>query len=203
MNMTGFRVVAFGLASIILCFQGVHFAYYKFFSPQESVLSDYLDKQIKEAGSLEELTRDYEASLKKVAAYETENPDASVLTRYQQQSIEPYKTKLRLEDAIDTWEKKTNEYGRVWYQWSAGLVLFIVGIVLFRWSRNWIALSLHIAGLSMMIWWSSPTRMMVGALVEHERLLNTRLLLTIVTFVMMLGAWFMSERMRARAQDDS
>jgi len=81
--------------------------------------------------------------------------------------------------------------------------LFIVGIVLFRWSRNWIALSLHIAGLSMMIWWSSPTRMMVGAWVEHERLLNTKLLLTIVTFVMMLGAWFMSERMRARAQDDS
>jgi len=149
------------------------------------------------------LTRDYEASLKEVAAYETENPDAGVLTRYQQQSIEPYKTKLRLEDAIDTWEQKTREYGRVWYQWSAGLVLFIVGIVLFRWSRNWIALSLHIAGLSMMIWWSSPTRMMVGAWVEHERLLNTKLLLTIVTFVMMLGAWFMSERMRARAQDDS
>jgi len=203
MNMTGFRVVAFGLASIILCYQGVHFTYFKFFSPEESVLSDYLDKQIKEAGSLEELIREYEVSLKKVTEYETENPDAVVLTRYQQQSIEPYKTKLRLEDAIDTWEQKTREYGRVWYQWSAGLVLFIVGIALFRWSRNWIALSLHIAGLSMMIWWSSPTRMMVGALAEHERLLNTKLLLTIVTFVMMLGAWFMSERMRARDQDGS
>jgi len=194
MNMTGFRVVAFGLASIILCFQGVHFTYFKFFSPQESVLSDYLDKQIKEAGSLEELIREYETALIAVEAYEIEKPDAGVLTRYQQQSIEPYKTKLRLEAAINTWEQKTREYGRVWYQWSAGLLLFIIGIVLFRWSHSWIALSLHIAGLAEMIWWSSPTRMMIGALAEHERLLNTKLLLTIVTFALLMAAWIMSEQ---------
>jgi len=195
MNITGFRVRAFGLAIIILCFQGVHFTYFKFFSPHESVLSDYLDKQIKEASSLDELIQEYEASIEKVTAYEIENPNVGVLTRYQQQSIEPYKTKLRLESAIDAWEQKTREFGRVWYQWSAGLALFIVGIVLFRMSRSWIALSLLIAGIAEMIWWSSPTRMMVGALAEHERLLNAKLLLTVVTFALLLAAWVLSERM--------
>jgi len=200
MNITGFRVMAFCLASIILLFQGVHFAYFKFFNPQESVLSDYLDKQIKQAGSLDELIREYEASRKKVTAYESENPDVGVLTRYQQQSIEPYKTKLRLESAIDAWEQKTREYSRVWYQWSAGLVLFIVGIILFRMSKSWIALSLLIAGITEMIWWSSPTRMMVGALAEHERLLNVKLLLTVVTFALLLAAWTLSERTRNKSQ---
>ncbi len=200
MNVVGFRITAFGLASIILCFQGVHFAYFKFFNPQESVLSDYLDKQIKEASSLEELIQEYEAALKEVETYEAANPDIGVLTRYQQQSVEPYKTKLRLEDAIDTWEKKAREFGRVWYQWSAGLVLFIVGIGLFRWSHSWIALSLHIAGLAEMIWWSSPTRMMVGALAEHERLLNTKLMLTVVTFCLLMAAWTMAERVGAKSR---
>ncbi|MAF84253.1 MAG: hypothetical protein QGG54_03965 [Gammaproteobacteria bacterium] len=158
------------------------------------MLSDYVDKQIKEAGSLEELIQDYEISLKEVKAYEAENSDLGVLTRYQQQSIEPYKTKLRLEDAIDTWEQKSREYGRVWFQWSAGLILFFVGIALFRLSKSWIALSLHIAGLTEMIWWSSPTRMMIGALAEHERLLNAKLLLTLVTFALLMAAWYMSER---------
>jgi hypothetical protein len=37
MNMTGFRVVAFGLASIILCFQGVHFTYFKFSALQQNL----------------------------------------------------------------------------------------------------------------------------------------------------------------------
>ncbi len=203
MNIAGFRVMAFGLASIILCFQGVHFTYFKFFSPHESVLSDYVDKQIKDASSLEELIQEYEASREKVTAYEIENPNVGVLTRYQKQSIEPYKTKLRLESAIDAWETKTREYGRVWYQWSAGLVLFVVGIGLFRASKSWIALSLLIAGLTEMIWWSSPTRMMVGALAEHERLLNAKLFLTLVTFALLLGAWTLSERMRKRSHSEA
>lgn len=199
--MSGARITAFVLASIILCIQTAHFSYFKFFDPHESVLNDYLDQQIKEAGSLDELISEYEKARAAVEAYEIERPNMEVLTRYQQQSIEPYKTMIRLEAAIEAWEKKGREYQRVWYQWSAGLFLFVLGFIAFRLSKSWITLAIIIAGLGEMIWWSSPTRMIVGALSEHERLLNAKLLLTIVTFVLLLFAWIMSERRSTEARE--
>ena len=63
-------VAAFVLATIVLCFQVVHFSYLKFFNPHESVLSDYLDKQIQQAESLEELVAEYEKSLQAIELYE-------------------------------------------------------------------------------------------------------------------------------------
>lgn len=42
---------------------------------------------------------------------------------YFEQSIEPYKSKIRLETAINVWEKKAQEYQRVWYSWTAGLLM--------------------------------------------------------------------------------
>ena len=200
--MKGSSIAAFVFASIILCFQLGHFSYYKFFDPHQSVLNDYLDLQIKEAENLDVLIAEYDKARRGVKIYEEENPDRNMLTQFQRQSIEPYKTKIRLELAIDTWEKKTREYERVWYQWTAGLVLFIVGMVLFSLHRRWMPLSLPIAGHALMIWWSSPTRMIVGALSEHERLLNAKLLLTIITFIMLIGAWLFSERAQKRNGGD-
>ena len=194
--MKGSSRAAFVIASIILCFMGVHYTYYTLYGSHESVLIDYLEQQIKGAESLDELVAEYEASLELVAAYERDRPDMDVLTRYQQQSIEPYKSKIRLETAIEVWEKKAWEYQRVWFSWTAGLVLFLVGAAGFVLYRNWRILSVHIAGLAQMIWSASPTPMIVGALAEHERLLGAKLLMTVMTFVLLMAAWYMSSRMQ-------
>jgi hypothetical protein len=196
--MKGSSLAAFVIASIILCFMGVHYTYYLLFGPQESVLNDYLEQQIKTAESLDELVAQYEESLQLVKAYESERPDMEVLTRYQQQSVEPYASKIRLETAIDVWEKKTREYQRVWYSWTAGLILFVIGATGFVLYRSWIPLSVHIAGLGQMIWSASPTQMIVGALVEHERLLGAKLLLSVLTFVLLMAAWYLSDQMQHR-----
>ena len=196
--MKGSSLAAFVIASIILCFMGVHYTYYLLFGPQESVLNDYLEQQIKTAESLDELVAQYEDSLQLVKAYESERPDIEVLTRYQQQSVEPYASKIRLETAIDVWEKKTREYQRVWYSWTAGLILFLIGAAGFVLYRSWIPLSVHIAGLGQMIWSASPTQMIVGALAEHERLLGAKLLLSVLTFVLLMAAWYLSDRMQYR-----
>ena len=198
--MKGSSRMAFVIASIVLCFMGVHYSYYLLFGPDESVLNDYLEQQIKGAESLDELVAEYEQSLQRVTAYESERPDMEVLTRYQQQSVEPYKTRIRLETAIEVWEKKTREYQRVWYSWTAGLLLFVIGAAIFVLYRSWIPLSVHIAGLGQMIWSASPTRMIVGALAEHERLLGAKLLMTVLTFALLMGAWYMSDRMQAHSR---
>lgn len=187
-------LAAFVIASIILCFMGVHYTYYFLFGPHESVLNDYLEEQIKSAASLDQLLQEYEESLQRVKSYESERPNMDVLTRYQQQSIEPYKTKIRLETAIEVWEKKAQEYRQVWFSWGAGFILYVIGAVGYVFYRSWIPLSIHIAGLSQMIWSASPTRMIVGALAEHERLMTAKLLMTILTFVLLFAAWYASER---------
>lgn len=149
--MKGSSLAAFVIASIILCFMGVHYTYYLLFGPEASVLNDYLEQQIKAAESLDELVAQYEESLQLVKAYESERPGMEVLTRYQQQSVEPFATKIRLETAINVWEKKTREYGRVWYSWTAGLILFVIGAAGFVLYHSWIPLSVHIAGLAQKI----------------------------------------------------
>ena len=196
--MKGSSLAAFVIASIILCFMGVHYTYYLLFGPEASVLNDYLEQQIKAAESLDELVTQYEESLQLVKAYESERPGMEVLTRYQQQSVEPLPTKIRLETAINVWEKKTREYGRIWYSWTAGLILFVIGAAGFVLYHSWIPLSVHIAGLAQMIWSASPTQMIVGALAEHERLLGAKLLLSVVTFVLLIAAWYLSDRMQHR-----
>lgn len=196
--MKGSSLAAFVIASILLCFMGVHYTYYLLFGPQESVLNDYLEQQIKAAESLDELVAQYEESLQLVKAYESERPDMEVLTRYQQQSVEPYESKIRLETAINVWEKKAREYQRIWYSWTAGLILFVIGAAGFGIYRSWIPLSVHIAGLSQMIWSVSPTQMIVGALVEHERLLAAKLLLSMFTFILLMAAWYLSDQMQHR-----
>ena len=196
--MKGSSLAAFVIASILLCFMGVHYTYYLLFGPQESVLNDYLEQQIKAAESLDELVAQYEESLQLVKAYESERPEMEVLTRYQQQSVEPYESKIRLETAINVWEKKTREYQRIWYSWTAGLILFVIGAAGFGIYRSWIPLSVHIAGLGQMIWSVSPTQMIVGALVEHERLLAAKLLLSMFTFILLMAAWYLSDQMQHR-----
>ncbi|TDJ47820.1 MAG: hypothetical protein E2O52_02300 [Gammaproteobacteria bacterium] len=93
------------------------------YSCEHILWCDYFEQRIKAAEDLDELVAQYEESLHQVATYESERPDMAVLTRYQQQSIEPYKSKIRLETAINVWEKKAQEYQRVWYSWTAGLLM--------------------------------------------------------------------------------
>ncbi len=68
--MKGSSLAAFVIASVILCFMGVHYSYYLLFGPDESVLNDYLEKQIKDAENLDELVARYEESLQLVATRE-------------------------------------------------------------------------------------------------------------------------------------
>jgi hypothetical protein len=40
--------------------------------------------------------------------------------------------------------------------------------------------------------------MIVGALVEHERLLAAKLLLSMFTFILLMAAWYLSDQMQHR-----
>ncbi len=54
-----------------------------------------------------------------------------------------------------------------------------------------------------MIWSASPIQMIVGALVEHERLLGAKMLMTVFTFILLMAAWYMSDQMQNRSRSAS
>lgn len=192
--MRGFQLTILVVTIFVLCAQGVHFVYYKFFYPHESVLDDYVDKQIQAAESLEELVAEYELAMAVVEEYEAQTPEADRPSYGNRRNQEPYSTESRLERAIETWEGRARDYARLWYQWIAGLMLFAGGAVLTRFARGWLGASLIVAGLGEMIWWSSPSFRAGGSLQEYDKLLNAKLILTVLTFVIVIFVWQLYER---------
>jgi branched-subunit amino acid ABC-type transport system permease component len=58
-----------------------------------------------------------------------------------------------------------------------------------------------IAGFSEMAFWTSPLVRLPGAGTEFERLLNNRLVLSLVAWVLLLGIWLLLERTRKGAAE--
>ena len=195
--MRGFQLTIFVMAIVLLSMQSVHFVYYKFIYSHESVLDDSLDKQIKASQSIDELLQEYKKAQTKVKDYEIKNPDKE-FEYYKRQKTEPYKSKIKFENAIKDWEKKQRDYARLWYQWFAGVLLFSLGGAMYWIKRSWLGLSVLTAGLGEMIWWSSPNLTRIGSLLEYEKLLNTKLLLTLLTFILLSAAWLVSEARRKK-----
>jgi len=200
--MRGFRLTILVVTICVLCAQGVHFVYYKYFYPHESVLDDYVDKQIQAAESLEELVAEYELAMAAVEEYEAQTPESERPSYGIRRNQDPYSTKMRLERAIETWESRARDYARLWYQWIAGLILFAGGAALIRFERGWLGISLIVAGLGEMIWWSSPSFRVIGSLQEYEKLLNAKLILTLLTFLIVIFVWQLYERTLQKSASD-
>jgi hypothetical protein len=57
-------------------------------------------------------------------------------------------------------------------------------------------MALVIAGTGEMIWWSSPSFNFGGAVSSFETLLNYKLLLSVISLVIVLAIWGLSERVQ-------
>lgn len=194
--MRGFQLTVLVIVLATLCAQGVHFVYYKFFYPRESILDDATDKQIQTAQSLDELFEEYQLSVEAFEKAEAEAMQSEDRDNYQRRNNKAYQEMDKLRRAINSWETRERDYKRLWFQWIAGLFLFGGGCLLARVNRPWLGMALIVAGLSEMIWWSSPTFRSIGSEIEFDRLMNAKLLLTFVTIAIVSAAWVVYERHR-------
>jgi hypothetical protein len=191
--MRGLQITIFILAMIALVAQTTHFVYVKYFYETASALDDYAETKIKKAESLQELVKDYESSLEKVKDYEKDKSDED-LSNIRMQQIEPYKTKLKLESAITDWESKEQNIKKLWVQWSIGLMVLAIGCVLFYKGIFWFGMALVISGIGEMIWWSSPSLNLGGAVSSFETLLNYKLALSLISLLVVAVIWSANER---------
>ena len=181
------------LVFLALISQTIRHVYMLWIEPRGSVLDKY-DKprksEIDAATSLDELMRRYEPVRKQVdearqarAKAAAEPGAGSGVPPYLEEREEPFRSERELSQAIREWEQKSKEIRELWFFWTVGLVVLVLGMVLYRKNR-WFGLTLIIAALAEFIYWTSPT--FFGGTREFDRLLWNKLLFTLVSLVLLI-----------------
>ncbi len=194
--MKVFQTVVFVIAMIVTTTQTMRHVYLKWVAPDGSVLDPFrteTESDIADARSLDELIPLYAAAKATVDAYEAD-PGNPKLAPYQQRTVEPYESEIKLREAIErreAWQRKRVE---LWFFWIAGAVGVGIGIVVLRRINDWLGMSGILAGYAEMAYWTSPLvdRQYRGA--EFEGLLDIKLLLSALTMISLIALWLVGRR---------
>jgi hypothetical protein len=162
----------FIIAFLYLLTQTVRHLYVRWIEPTNSVLDKYetmVKGEIKKASSLDELVKQYEEGRRKIQEAELINMDLMMVSELRSE------VKL-LEEAIRGWESRTREIFQLRFYWGCGFVLSLLGIFCYRQNYLWLGLSMMIAGIGDMIWWTSPSFRWTGSAKEFDRLLTNKII---------------------------
>ncbi len=209
--MKGLQITCLVLAMLALTAQSIRHLYVKYFEATASVLDKYdkkpIDQDIQSAKSLAELVAQYDplrkqadlldAQLDKELQNIPEDKKWEHRSEFTDAHKKDYEPERKLRAAINDWESKANEIRELRIFWFFGLGLYVLGGALYFKSR-WVGLSLLIAGVIEMIWWTSPSFRLGGTVAEFERLLNNRLLFSILSLALVLLAWWLRYRLVGR-----
>jgi hypothetical protein len=199
--MNALKKTLFIVALVSVTAYTIRHVYYKWFQQRESVLDKYensLTSQIKSAESLDQLLKLYDDAKKKIEVYEADKSNPSVETG-RQRWTEPYKTEVELKEAIQEWEKKSAEIFELRFYWMVGLLLLIVGYIVFRKVNGWLGLTIIIVGFTEQVYWTSPS-FISGSGVEYDRLLSNKLLFSVATLVLLILVAFFTETLKNNSE---
>jgi len=197
----------FILALLALLPQTVRHLYVRWLEPTSSVLGKYeppVKEGIKQAGSLDELVKQYDEAKKKAdeakkkaedetrkKASEAEGHDAAIVYQAPDSELEILKA------AIQEWESRAKEIFELRFFWSCGLVLLLLGLLCYRQQYLWSGLTLITTGISEMIWWTSPTFRWEGGSKEFDKLLTNKIAFSLATIVLLLITGYFVERINS------
>ncbi len=192
--MRATKILIFVLTMLAGTAQLARHVYVHWVEHRESVLHRYeqdLDTRIRGAESLESLERRYAIEIKRArqeASATTvqrrkENPDYD--PEYAA-NADPKVAKLR--EAITDWERKSNEIRELRYFWFVGFLALLAGAWAFRRGSEWPGVALYVLAFSEMIWWTSPS-FAGGPEQEFARLLDQKILFTVLALGLLLAAW--------------
>lgn len=197
----------------ILTTQGIRHFYVRYIEPRTSAL-DRFDKTdtrtaINEAATLDELVTRYEPTRKKKDALDAElqkglapieDRDAYSLfeTKFREAHKTDYQQEQELRGAIGEWEANSIRVLELRAFWIGGAVLLIPGVILLARGFYWLGVSFIIPAVIEMLWWSSPSLSFGGCPKEFNRLLTNKLILTGITFVLIVAFWSWFEVVQKR-----
>ena len=191
----------------VLTTQGIRHMYVRYIEPRTSVLDRFektdTGKAIAQADSLDELVSRYEPAHKTVKTLDSDMQkglagidDSDKYRLYEEKFRESHKSEYQQEaelgSAIREWEANSAKILELRAFWIAGALLLIPGSILLAKGAYWLGLAFIIPAVVEMLWWSSPSLSFSGCPKEFDRLLENKLLLTVITFVIVqvLWSWF-------------
>ncbi len=192
--MKALKITLFLIGSIILSTQTFRHIYVNWLEPSDSVLDKYsekVDQDIKHSKEMDELLALYDKAYHKVKAYENQNNHIEIPPN-ERYTKEPYQSEYKLKNSILSLENEMYSLFRVKFFWSCGLLSIILGLVCYTKINRWLGLSGIIVGFSEMICWTFPTIRIISRTVEFESLLTTKLVLSVISWVLLVSLWLFS-----------
>lgn len=183
--------VFFLIAMFISNTQTFRHVYVKWIKDNSSVLDqfeDNINKKIEKSKSLEELVILYKKSNEDVKAYESDKNNVKIRS-FEMSSVEPYKTRKLIKSEIISRENDQKNLNKLKFYWFLGLFSAATGVAVFFSFDKWLGFSGILVGFGEMLCWTSPlfyNRVMSS---QFERLLNCKLTLSIITWILIILLW--------------
>lgn len=200
-GMRGTQITLFVIGLMILGTQTFRHVYVKWIEPTGSVLDKYrppIADDLTATKDLDELVAVYEPARDKVLAYE-ETATLEDIDLSKRTGREPYRSERVARDAIERWEAQSHSVFQLRFYWLVGLLSIVGGLVAYARINRWLGMVGIITGFTEMAVWTSPLWHSWGPQSQFERLLNQKLLLSIVSMILLIALWLWAARRTAAA----
>ncbi len=143
--------------------------------------------------STDELMAEYEATREQLEQLIQEDPAKTTYT-LQQEHPELFARHSALAIEVNERHRITSEIRDLWIFSIAGIILLGVGARLYVTGHEWVGMSLIVPGFLELMWWSSPSFTMGGAVQEFDVLLLNKIVVTIVSIALLYLFWSAARR---------
>lgn len=202
--MRGLQITLFVIGLLVLSTQTFRHVYVKWIQPTDSVLDEFrteTEVDVVGSGDLDELVAFYRDAEKKVEDYEATASEQQI-SEYERWQREPYKSEFTIRQAIERWEAQNRSIFELRFYWLVGLTSVVLGVLAYRKVDRWLGMAGIIAGFTEMAVWTSPLWRAWGPQGAFDRLLNQKLLLSVLSVVLLITLWLVRAR-KARQSDAS
>lgn len=200
-GMRGTQITLFVIGLMILGTQTFRHVYVKWIEPTGSVLDEYrppIADDLTATKDLDELVAVYEPAREKVLAYE-ETATLEDIDLSKRTGSEPYRSERVARAAIERWEAQSHSVFQLRFYWLVGLLSIVGGLFAYARINRWLGMVGIITGFTEMAVWTSPLWHSWGPQSQFERLLNQKLLLSIVSMILLIALWLWAARRTAAA----
>jgi hypothetical protein len=200
--MRNLKITFFLIGMLIVTSQTVRHLYVRVYYDIPSVLDKYddeIDKKIKHSSSLDTLLLHFDKAYNEVIVFEKDKTEEE-LKEVNKNRDEPYNSKTKYKKAIRDWEKKEEKIHEVIVFWIVGLILVLLGSLIYYRKGKWLGLSLIIVGFVEMIWWSSPSISTSGSHIEFLKFLNIKLFLSLISISILIVLWEIGKKFDEKSE---
>lgn len=194
--MKKFQTTFFVILASALCIQAIRHVHLYFYGAEESVVEQFdefygMKHDIELEGSTDDLLAEYETTQEKLSELAGSGQTG---TPYELRARDPelYERHDKLRMELTQREMQTRQLRDAWQFSIAAYVLILIGALLYMRGHAWVGMSLVLPGMLELVYWSSPSFTLGGAVREYELLLMNKIVLTTIALAALYALWALS-----------